>query len=164
MLESILAVAAISPPRQRPIRINDRMREAWMCYDHIAGRLGVALADGLRERGYVELGNDGGALTQSGEAFLREIGIDLEETRRSRRVFCRPCIDWSERRPHLAGALGSALAERLLAIGWITRQRHGRALTVTAEGRDQLAQRLGVALPNREHGPAERGRAPALPH
>jgi DNA-binding transcriptional ArsR family regulator len=162
MLESILAVAATSPPRQRPIRIDD-MREARMCYDHIAGRLGVALADGLRERSYIELGNDGGALTRHQAKPSCDIGIDLDAARRSRRAFCRPCIDWSGRRLHLAGAVGSALADRLLALRWIARQRYGRALVVTAEGRDQLAQRLGVALPDRDRRTAESGRAPALP-
>src|SRR5437879_3028699 len=72
MMESIMAVAAIAQPRCRPIRIDDGLRAARMCYDHIAGRLGVGLADALRERAYVELANDGGALTAAGEAFLQE--------------------------------------------------------------------------------------------
>jgi DNA-binding transcriptional ArsR family regulator len=149
MLESILAVAAIAPPRYRPIRIDDGMRTARMCYDHVAGRLGVGLADALRARDHVELGDDGGALTASGEAFLHEFGIDVAQARHSRRIFCRPCIDWSERRPHLAGAIGAALAQRLLGLGWITRMRDGRALVVTPAGRRDLERTFGVTLPDR---------------
>jgi DNA-binding transcriptional ArsR family regulator len=147
MLESIALVAAIGPPRCRPIRIDEGLRAARMCYDHIAGRLGVGLADALCARRQLELSDDGGALTPAGEAFLDQFGIDLASIRRSRRVFCRPCLDWSERRPHLAGAVGAALARRLLALGWIRRVRDGRALIVTPLGRPNLAQTFGLALP-----------------
>jgi DNA-binding transcriptional ArsR family regulator len=148
MLESIMAVAAISPPRCRPVRIDDTMRTARMCYDHIAGQLGVGLTDALLARGHVAFDADGGELTASGEAFLGEFGIDMEGTRHSRRIFCRPCIDWSERRPHLAGAVGAALAERLFALGWIARARdHKRRLLVTPAGRRHLDQTFGVRVP-----------------
>src|SRR3954470_6534451 len=84
MLESISAVAAIAPPRLRPIRIDDTMRNARMCYDHLAGRLGVVLADSLREHGHVEFADDGGVVTPSGEAFLARFGVDLSVARQSR--------------------------------------------------------------------------------
>jgi DNA-binding transcriptional ArsR family regulator len=148
MLESIMAVAAIAPPRCRPVRIDDDMRTARMCYDHVAGRLGVGLADALRTRDHVEFSPDGGALTASGEAFLHEFGIDVETTRHSRRIFCRPCVDWSERRPHLAGAIGAALAQRLFALGWVARVRDGRTLVITPAGRRNLERTFGVLLPD----------------
>ncbi len=147
MLEGIMAVVAIAPPRGRPVRIDDDLRTARMCYDHIAGRLGVGLIDALCARRYVELGHEGAALTASGEAFLQELGIDIAQARRSRRIFCRSCIDWSERRPHLAGAVGAALAQRLLALGWITRVRHARTLVVSPNGHRKLEEILGVRLP-----------------
>ena len=81
MLESISAVAAIAPPRLRPIRIDDTMRQARMCYDHIAGQLGVALADALREHGHIEFADDGGVVTPSGEAFFAKLGVDLSAAR-----------------------------------------------------------------------------------
>jgi DNA-binding transcriptional ArsR family regulator len=154
MLESIMAVAAIAPPRCRSIRIDDDMRTARLCYDHVAGRLGVGLADALRARDHLELGDDGGALTASGEVFLHEFGVDVEGARRSRRIFCRPCIDWSERRPHLAGAIGAALAQRLLALRWIARVRDGRTLVVTPTGRRNLGRTFGVLLPEPQIGRA----------
>jgi DNA-binding transcriptional ArsR family regulator len=147
MMESIMAVAAIAPPRCRPIRVEERLRRARLCYDHIAGRLGVGLADALREHHHVEFTDDGGALTASGEIFLNEIGIDIAKAREGRRIFCRPCIDWSERRPHLAGAVGAALAQRLLALDWIKRVRDSRALVVTPLGQRNLEQRFGLSWP-----------------
>lgn len=150
MMESIMAVAAVAPPRCRPIRVEERLRRARMCYDHIAGRLGVGLADALQQHDHVEFTGDGGALTASGERFLSELGIDIAKARESRRVFCRPCIDWSERRPHLAGAVGAALAQRLLALDWIKRVRDSRALAVTPLGQRNLEQRFGLPWPEQQ--------------
>ena len=146
MMESISAVSAIAPPRLRPIRIDDTMRQARMCYDHIAGRLGVTLADALRAQHHVEFADDGGVVTPSGEAFFARIGIDLAGSRTSRRVFCRPCIDWSERRAHLAGAVGAALANRLMELRWIARKRDTRALAITPIGWSNIERTFGCSL------------------
>jgi DNA-binding transcriptional ArsR family regulator len=146
MLESISQVAAVAPPRLRPIRIDDTMRQARMCYDHIAGQLGVVLADALREHGHIEFADDGGMVTPSGEAFFGKFGIHLSEARQSRRVFCRPCIDWSERRAHLAGSVGAALANRLMDLRWIARKRDTRALTITPIGWGKIEQTFGCSL------------------
>ena len=146
MLESISEVAAVAPPRLRPIRIDDTMRQARMCYDHIAGQLGVVLADALREHGHIEFADDGGVVTPSGEAFFAKVGIDLSAARQSRRVFCRPCIDWSERRAHLAGAVGAALASRLMQLHWIARKRDTRALTITPIGWSNIERTFGCSL------------------
>jgi len=146
MLESISSVAAVAPPRLRPIRIDDKMRQARMCYDHVAGRLGVVMADALREHGHVELADDGGVVTPSGEAFFAKFGVDLSGSRQTRRVFCRPCIDWSERRAHLAGAVGAALATRLMELHWIARKRDSRALTITPIGWAKIEHAFGCSL------------------
>jgi hypothetical protein len=146
MLESIMAVVATAPPRCKPPRIPDDMRAARMCYDHLAGRLGVALADTLQARGFVAFSNDGGVVTNSGDMFFSELGIDIAAARNGRRAFCRPCIDWSERRPHLAGAVGAALANHLFAGNWIARVRDKRAVTITPKGRLALARAFGIAF------------------
>jgi DNA-binding transcriptional ArsR family regulator len=147
MLEGIMAVAANGPPRYRPASKADAaMRIARTCYDHLAGRLGVGLADALRARGQVVLGEDGGEVTDAGAAFLGGFGIDLDVGRRSRRPFCRPCLDWTERRPHLAGALGAALAGRCFDLGWIERRRDGRALAITRAGERGFKERFDLAL------------------
>jgi DNA-binding transcriptional ArsR family regulator len=146
MLESISSVAAVAPPRLRPIRIDDTMRQARMCYDHVAGRLGVVMADALREHGHVEFADDGGVVTSSGEAFFAKFGVELSGARQSRRVFCRPCIDWSERRAHLAGAVGAALADRLMELRWVARKRDSRALTITPIGWAKIEHTFGCSL------------------
>jgi DNA-binding transcriptional ArsR family regulator len=146
MLESISGVAAVAPPRLRPPRIEPDMRAARMCYDHIAGQLGVTLADALLEHQHVELAEDGGVVTPAGEAFFARIGVDLSSARESRRVFCRPCLDWSERRPHLAGAVGAALARRLMESRWIARKRDSRALTITPVGWSAIERAFGCSL------------------
>ena len=130
MLESVMAVAG-PEPRPGTWRGGEALRTARTCYDHLAGRLGVALADALTDAGHVTLAHDGGEVTERGLAFLHDFGA---EPAAGKRVFCRPCLDWSERRPHIAGRLGAALANRCLALGWIARQRDSRAVTITASG------------------------------
>ncbi|GGF41624.1 ArsR family transcriptional regulator [Aliidongia dinghuensis] len=148
MLEGIMAVAAIeAPQRHRPPSVKDAaLRQARTCYDHLAGRLGVALADALTARGHVVLGDDGGTVTDSGTAFFQAIGIDLATSHKRQRCFCRPCLDWSERRPHLAGSLGAALADAAFAQGWIERLRDTRAVGITAAGREQMVRLFGPEL------------------
>ena len=148
MVESIAAVAAIdAPPRHRPITCRDAaMREARMCYDHLAGRLAVALAERMVERKLVVFDQDGGEVTPAGIRFFAELGADLESARSSRRVFCRPCLDWSERRFHLAGTAGAALARQCLENGWVERVRDSRAIIVTEAGRDAFAGRLDLHM------------------
>src|SRR5246127_5589746 len=105
MLESIKVVAAIEvPPRRQPRSANDEaLRFARSCYDHLAGTVGVAIADALTASGHVVLSDDGGELTDSGARFLTRFGATLTPQTGSRRIYCRPCLDWSERRYHVAG-------------------------------------------------------------
>jgi DNA-binding transcriptional ArsR family regulator len=147
MLEGIMAVAAHGPPRYRPSwRLGEAMRTARMCYDHIAGRLGVGLADALRERGHVVLTDDAGEVTDAGLTFLDGFGVNVEPVQRKRRALCRSCLDWSERRPHLGGAVGAALADRCGHLGWTERARHSRVLTITPEGRRGFSEVFGLSF------------------
>ncbi len=147
MIESVMVVAALdAPPRHRPRSPRDEaLRLARTCYDHLAGRLGVALADALVAHGRVVLGDDGGEVTPAGLALLRDLGADPGATG-GKRAFCRPCLDWTERRPHLAGAFGAALAERCFALGWIERLRDSRAVRITPKGRGGLRESFGLEL------------------
>jgi DNA-binding transcriptional ArsR family regulator len=152
MLEGITVVAAIeAPARYRPRSIRDKaLCAARTCYDHLAGRLGVAIADSLAARAHVTLDEDGGEVTASGAAFLASIGVDLAMLQRRRgRSFCRPCLDWSERRSHLAGAVGNAIAARCFELGWIERVRDSRAVAVTVAGRAGFADAFGI--PGADH-------------
>jgi DNA-binding transcriptional ArsR family regulator len=147
MLEGIMAVAAESPPRYRPLwRGDEALRTARTCYDHLAGRLGVALADALAAREHVVLDDDGGIVTLAGEAFLSSFGIDIAAISYGRRAFCRPCLDWSERRFHLAGAVGAALANRCFELGWLGRGGDTRAVSISDQGRQGFGETFGIQL------------------
>ena len=146
MLESMKVVAAIEvPPRRHPRSANDEaLRFARSCYDHLAGQVGVAVTDALMAMGHIVLTDEGGEVTSSGGRFLSAFGADL--TPRTRRIFCQPCLDWSERRYHVRGLVGSAILDRLLALGWFKREPHSRALRLTPAGRAGLAETFGIEL------------------
>jgi DNA-binding transcriptional ArsR family regulator len=140
MIETMSIVAADAPPLSRwRSRVDETLVTARTCYDHIAGRLGVAIADVLQERGHVVFGDGGGEVTDTGRSFLADLGADFDRFGTTRRVFCRPCLDWTERRYHVAGAIGAALCEHCLTRGWLQRTRDSRALTITVEGQAAFA-------------------------
>ncbi len=145
MLEGILAVAGPEPARSKVWRGGEALRAARTCYDHLAGQLAVGIADALAAQSRVVLTADGGEVTEAGREFLREFGADAASAPGSKRVFCRPCLDWSERRPHIAGRLGAALCARCLDLGWIVRQRDTRAVAITPAGREGFARSFGVS-------------------
>jgi DNA-binding transcriptional ArsR family regulator len=147
MLEGIMNVAMTGPPRFQPkSRLDEQMRQARTCYDHVAGVLGVGLAEQLIARDFVILGDEAGEVTESGAEFLTRLGVDLTAARARRRVFCRPCLDWTERRPHIGGSVGAALARRCFDLKWIERLRDSRALKITPAGRRGLLENFGFSV------------------
>jgi DNA-binding transcriptional ArsR family regulator len=144
MLESIKTVAAIDvPPRHQPRSADDEaLRFARSCYDHLAGKLGVALADALVAKAYIALSEQGGEVTSTGATALSRFGINLDSN--ARRIYCRPCLDWSERRHHVAGHIGAELLRHCFELGWLTRRRGTRILTLTPAGRRGLHDVFGV--------------------
>ncbi len=147
MLESIVAVAGDNRPRFRPLsRQAAELRDARMCYDHLAGLLGVRIADAMITRGFLVIEDDVARFTEAGTRYLWELGIDTRVAGKGRRHLCRACLDWTERRPHIGGAIGAALAERWLALGWIKRAKDTRAVTVTPDGERGFRETLGMSL------------------
>jgi DNA-binding transcriptional ArsR family regulator len=144
-LES-LSVLAGGPRSVFRSTVPNRLRNARTCYDHMAGTAGVSLHDRLHALGWLEQDIAPGAycLTGPGAKALASLGIDLDATRSLRRRFACACLDWSERRPHLAGALGAALLEIALRKKWVTKDLDSRALTVTALGGREMRARFGV--------------------
>jgi DNA-binding transcriptional ArsR family regulator len=143
MLESALT----GPPRFQPkAKLDESLRRARTCYDHIAGVLGVGLTERLTEREFVILGDEAGEVTPAGADFLSKLGVDLSGARAKRRVFCRPCVDWTERRPHIGGAVGAALASRCFELKWIERARDCRALTTTSAGRREMMEIFALSV------------------
>lgn len=141
-------IATIAPPKRRhslrDATRSEAIRFARSCYDHLAGTLGVAVTGSFVERGLLEPVEGSFAITDGGSAWMQELGLDLDQLRRRKRAFSRQCLDWSERRPHLAGALGAALLAHYFDQGWLRRSQGSRALTLTAEGERAFSERLGV--------------------
>src|SRR5688572_3917759 len=146
LMELMMAVAPRVNIRRPVPRVEAQLRHARMCYDHLAGELGIGIADGLVKRGLLRKEDDAFAVTRKGAAWFGGLGIDLDKTREQRRKFASQCLDWSERRDHLGGALGAALAERLIDLGWIARKRNSRAVSVTEAGRRKLADEFKLDL------------------
>jgi DNA-binding transcriptional ArsR family regulator len=149
LLESLMrhttgGVARLRVPRTGPR--DEALRRARTCYDHLAGRLGVAITDVLVAQGHVEIDDEAGLITEGGAAFFARIGIALPEaSRRLTRPLCRPCLDWSERRPHLAGRLGAAICTHGFDAGWLRRIDGTRAVSVTPKGQAAMAKIFGIA-------------------
>jgi DNA-binding transcriptional ArsR family regulator len=150
--ELLETLARLAPPtRPRSLRGVDRaqaLRTARLCYDHLAGVLGVAVTEGLVGRGVLVVLPDGASfdVTPAGETWLGGLGVDVAAARRRRRSFARACLDWSERRPHLAGAVGAGVARAFLGHGWVARRPDDRALVVTAAGRQAIWRELAIRL------------------
>ena len=154
MLESVMQLASgREPQRGRPLVVGPRdaaLRKARTCYDHLAGQLGVSIADALVKAGAIELDDDAGLVTEGGIRYLRRAGIDVfangaRSVAHSPRPLCRPCLDWSERRLHIAGKLGAAICRHALEQRWVRRLDDTRALEITSAGRAALREAFAIS-------------------
>jgi DNA-binding transcriptional ArsR family regulator len=139
LLESLMGFAAHRGfTRHRTGPKDPALRKARVCYNHLAGDYGVRMLDSLIASGAIEAVGDGLTLTEKGESDLKRIGIDVGDLRSSRRPLCRSCLDWSERRAHLAGSLGKALLSNFLHKGWARRTAESRSILFSPEGDRQF--------------------------
>jgi DNA-binding transcriptional ArsR family regulator len=122
--------------------VDPALRKARVCYDHLAGELGVLVFDALRQQGSVRTVGRTVKLTQKGERFCHDLGIDLAALERGRRPLCLACLDWSQRRHHLAGALGAAILNRFFTLGWARRPKGTRIVSFSAAGERSLRARF----------------------
>lgn len=144
LVESLTAVAGAEPARYRE---SPPLARARTCYDHLAGRVGVALFDSLLSLGAIGGPQEPKASVEigpEGAEVFEELGIDLEEVRRERRRFAYACLDWTERRPHLGGALGAALWATFVERGWVLKKPGTREVIVTDDGKANLESALGI--------------------
>lgn len=147
--QAVEALGGISTiPREpgvaRPPEARALYNARW-CYDHLAGRVAVELTSALERSGVIQLqGERDYDLGPEGPDWFAALGLDAAVLRRSRRAFARRCLDWTERRPHLAGALGAALSSRLMALGWVARLPKTRALRITHRGAREMDHRFGI--------------------
>lgn len=147
-LEALLVVAGVPRAPFKP-GTPTRLRQARTCYDHMAGALAVELHEHCLAQGWLTEGAAAGeyALTAAGETQFARLGVDPAPLRRLRRRFACPCLDWSERKPHLGGALGAAVLQLALTKGWVEQDLDSRALSVPARGRRGLVQAFGLVSP-----------------
>ena len=145
LLESLMGVAfrtgavrLLSSPRE------PALRKARICYDHLAGEFGVTAYEALLRREVFELANGEMRLSELGVAWFRRLGVDTDAAARQRRTFCRPCMDWSERRHHLAGSLGAALLSRFQDLRWATRDKNSRVVKFTPRGQRAFQDLFGA--------------------
>jgi DNA-binding transcriptional ArsR family regulator len=146
LMELLMVLAPDQKMKAPTPRAEEPLRRGRMCYDHLAGELGIGITEALVKQGILRKEADAFAVTRRGGAWFAELGIDLEAARALRRKFAASCLDWTERRDHLGGALGAALAERLVDLGWIARKRNTRAVSVTEAGRRRLADEFRLDL------------------
>jgi len=148
MLGGIVAVAMENRPRYRPLSPQARaLSAARLCYAHLAGRLGVAITDSLATRDLILCCDDAAEITAAGLRFFDAFGIDRAAISPPRHRFCQICIDWTERRPHVAGAIGAALTRRYFDLGWIERTKDSRAIVVGPAGQNGFLGTFGVEVP-----------------
>ena len=150
-MESLMALAGTrAPPASVTAawRRDPDLRFCRTCYDHLAGQIGLAVTDSLTQHGHLEpKGARDWSLTSSGETFCTRLGVDLAGAKAAHtRHFARQCLDWSERRPHISGALGSAIADTFFKKGWAERMRRGRTVRLTDSGRRALSSHFGTSL------------------
>ena len=147
MIEALAVIAPRHPVSSlREATRGELLRFARTCYDHLAGRVGVAVATGLEQQRVVVRRDGSYGLGARAGRRLGELGIDLEDLGRLRRPVVRGCLDWSERELHVAGAVGAALTTRFFELGWIRRREGNRSVEVTADGLVGLRRELGFEL------------------
>jgi DNA-binding transcriptional ArsR family regulator len=145
MLEALMGVAAgAGPTRVRPGPKEPALRKARVCYDHLAGDLGVQLYEGIRRLKLISANDEAVSLTRKGRQFCADFAIDLAELERLRRPLCRACLDWSARRSHLAGSLGAALLTRFYDLGWAKREPGSRIVAFSKTGEKAFLDRFAA--------------------
>jgi len=143
LLETLMGLVAAEEPLRVLTGPRDlAMRKARVCYNHLAGSMGIQLYESLITRELLSLVDDDLSLTTKGRDFMRDFGIDLTTLSTSRTPLCRTCLDWSERRTHLAGSLGRALFAKLESLRWVKRQQDSRTIIFSARGEREFNARF----------------------
>lgn len=146
---AIEALANLIPERNKKnVIINNTsdIKYCRTCYDHLAGKVGVLITERLSLQNIIKLQGNIYTLSNKGNEFLKDIGIDIVELKNQRRFFAKPCLDWSERKYHLAGSLGAALLDNMLHSDWIRRTKNSRAIVITSKGKKELYNKFKITV------------------
>src|SRR5262245_5133376 len=145
MIDAIVAVALEKRPPHRPLSRQGRALDAArICYDHLAGRLSVELTDSFVARRYVAIDGEAAEITTPGRRFFTRFGVELPVPASRRRRSCRLCLDWTERRHHIAGPVGAAITQRYFELGWMERMKRTQAVLITPGGRRGFRETFGI--------------------
>jgi DNA-binding transcriptional ArsR family regulator len=125
---------------------NSAIKYCRTCYDHLAGKVGVLITEALLAQKILAVEENVYIVTKPGSSFFSALAIDVDELKKSRRTFAKPCLDWSERKHHLAGALGAALLNKMLSLDYIRRTKNSRAIIITSKGQTQLYDRFKITV------------------
>lgn len=148
--DAIEALSSLIPPVKLKVisenTDNVKIKYCRTCYDHLAGKVGVMIMDALVEQGIFEIDGITYKITAEGKGFFSEMDIDIDQLKTQSRAFIRPCLDWTERRHHLAGSLGAALLDKMLSIDWLRKTKNSRAISLTAKGQKGLYEKLKLMV------------------
>lgn len=145
---AIEGIANLIPKeRHETIFTNDsNIKYCRTCYDHLAGKIGVEITERLLSEKYIELKNGIFIVTKEGEIFFNNLGIDTLNLKRQRRIFAKPCLDWSERRHHISGSLANAILNKMLELDWIRRIANSRAIFITSNGKKGIYEKFKLNI------------------
>jgi len=144
------ALGNLIPPQKHKAIVsrqdNSAVRYCRTCYDHLAGKVGVLVTEALLKQRILELDKNAYSVTKKGYRFFTELEIDLESLKSHRRAFAKPCLDWSERKNHLAGSLGAALLNKMISLDYVRKTKDSRAMVITAKGQSHLYDLLKISV------------------
>jgi DNA-binding transcriptional ArsR family regulator len=147
---AIEAISNLIPTPKHTVIVNSpgnsAIRHCRTCYDHLAGKVGVLITEALLKQRILERDTTVYAVTKKGSSFFSELEIDIDDLKKQRRAFAKPCLDWSERKHHLAGSLGTALLHKMLSLDYLRRTKNSRAIVVTSRGQLHLSERFKVSV------------------
>lgn len=147
VVESLANLANQEPSSKPDKHLNKNdIKYCRTCYDHLAGKVGVLIVDKLISQEIIELKDKSFVVTENGNKFFRDFGLDLTDLQSQKRYFAKACLDWSERKYHLAGSLGAALLNRMLQLDWLRKTKNSRAIIVTSIGQSELREKFEVEL------------------
>jgi DNA-binding transcriptional ArsR family regulator len=147
---SIEAMANLIPhstiPKKNIAEKHSPIKHCRTCYDHLAGKIGVALTDSLLEQKIIVDNNNVFEISPKGEKWFSDFGINVDEVKKQRRLFLKPCLDWSERRNHIAGSLATSIFDKMVSNDWLRKTNHSRAIIITGKGEKELYEYFKIVL------------------
>lgn len=147
VVESMASLVTLSPAHKRKERPQlNEFTHARTCYDHLAGKVAVQVTDALLKKGVIAICDKAYEVTPYGQDWFTEVGVPLHEVKLQKRSFAHQCLDWSERKHHIAGALGASLLEAMCKNDWIRRKKNTREVSITSLGKQELKNRLNIQI------------------